>query len=250
MKKTIFLLMLCALFISCNDDEDNAEPGSLNLTLSNMVEGQPIQLGNAEYENASSERYVVDELKYILSNIVLVQADGSEFIYPVADSYFLVDEADALSKVISLDNIDAGDYVAVRFGFGVDPMQYPIESGTLNFIPRAEEAGMLWSWSAGYKFLKFEGSYTTPAVTETTPFLFHVGSHGATLDNYKEITLPIGTVTINNTVQPSRDIQFEVATIFNGSNIIAIDNKNEIMVDPVNAPLIADNISGAFSVQE
>jgi len=250
MKKTFFLLMLCTLFIACNDEEENAEPGSLNLTLSNMIEGQPIQLGNTEYENSSGERYIVDELKYILSNIVLVRADGSEFIYPVADSYFLINEADVLSKSISLDNIDAGDYVAIRFGFGVDPMQYPIESGTLNFVPRAEEAGMLWSWSAGYKFLKFEGSYTTPIVTETTPFLFHVGSHGANLDNYKEITLPIGTITINTAVQPSRDIQFEVSAIFNGTNTIAIDNKNEIMIDPINAPLIADNISGAFSILE
>ena len=249
MKKLITLLCVSLLILSCNNEEENQEPGVLNLSFTNTVADQAVDLGNTAYTNQSGEQFVIDELKYIISNISLVREDGTEFIYPIEDSYFLISEEDAASRSIALNTIDAGAYVAIKFGFGVDPMKYPIESGTLNFIPRAEEAGMLWSWSAGYKFLKFEGNYTAAGSTVSEPFLYHVGSHGATLDNYKEITLPLDTVTISSATPSNRSIQFDVGAIFDSVHTISIDFKNEIMVDPVNAPLIADNISTAFSIQ-
>ena len=252
MKRILYILCIGLITLSCNNDESsqNPDPGTLNLTFTNVISGVAVQMGDTEYENQSGERFVINDLKYILSNVVLVREDGTTFTYPVADSYFVIDEADAGSKSIALTDIDAGDYVAIRFGFGVDPSKYPIESGTLNFVPRAEEAGMLWSWSAGYKFILFEGTYKAAGSDVSEPFLYHVGSHGATLDNYKEITLPMTTVNINGQIQASRALQFNVADIFDSTHTLSIDNKNEIMVDPVNAPLIAENISTAFSVNQ
>ena len=128
-------------------------------------------------------------------------------IYPQDQSYFLINEAEPSSQNIQLEGIEAGDYTTVTFGFGVDPTKYPIESGTLNFIPTAEEGGMLWTWSAGYKFIKLEGDYTTQNATEEASFIVHVGSHGANLDNYKEVTVPLnnnGYLTIGEKVNASK----------------------------------------------
>ena len=178
------------------------------------------------------------------------------YLYPPEQSYFVINEADLNSQSIQLEGIEAGEYTDITFGFGVNPTKYPIESGTLNFIPTAEEAGMLWTWSAGYKFILLEGDYTPQDATESAPYIVHVGSHGANLDNYKEITLSLeGDIanqdfTIAEGLNASKTLFFDVAQVFDGPNTISIDNKPDIQVDPVNAPKIANNISTAFSVPQ
>lgn len=254
MKKFIGLLAvaICVL-TSCKEDESSSlNPGTLNLTFENRIAESPLILGET-YTNTSNENYRVSELKYIISNITLRRKDGSLFIIPPEESYFVVNQAQASSLTINLDNIDAGAYESVSFGFGVDPTKYPIQSGTLNFIPTAEETGMLWTWSAGYKFIKFEGDFTSNSTQEESPFLIHVGSHGANLDNYREITVPLENTIdedfmIAEDIQASQHINFDIAQIFDGPNLISLENKSDIQVDPENAPKIASNISTAFSI--
>ena len=196
MRKYVALLVgFATLLTACNNNDEPGnivqDPGSLNLVFENIVNGTPLAMTPTTYTNSSNETYAVNELKYIISNITLIKSDNTEYIYPVEDSYFLINEDG--SKTASLSDIPADIYKGIKFGFGVDPTKYPIESGTLNFIPLAEEAGMLWTWSAGYKFLKFEGDFTNATnPDDATPFLYHVGSHGANLDtvSYTHLTLP------------------------------------------------------------
>ncbi len=248
MKRLIFFFISTIVLLSCNsDDNSNNEPGSLELRFVNSIGSENLSLGTT-YTNSSNEEYTVNELKYIISNITLTRKDGSQFIYPVAESYAVINEGISTSKKISLSDIDAGTYEKITFGFGVDPTKYPIESGTLNFVPTAEEAGMLWSWSAGYKFIKLEGTFTPENASESSPYNIHVGSHGSNLDNYKEIELPLDDIKINADTSVSKSIYFDVSQIFNGANTIRIEDKTDIQVDPVNAPKIAQNIQAAFSI--
>jgi len=251
MKRIFIIALAIATMFSCKEDEAQIqEPGTLNLSFDNTI-----NLGES-YTNTSGESYTVNELKYIISNITLTRKDGSVVIYPTDQSYFVINEADANSLTVQLNDIEAGAYTSMTFGFGVDPTKYPIESGTLNFIPTAEEAGMLWTWSAGYKFIKLEGDFITQGGTEEEPYLIHVGSHGANLDNYKEITVPLGDDIANTDfniaegLNASQTIYFDVAKVFDGPNTISLENKSDIQVDPVNAPLIATNIATAFSVPQ
>jgi len=252
MKKTIIILLAAIAITACKEDESQTpDPGILNLTFENVINGSPLNFGDS-HVNTSLETFTVNELKYIISNITLTRKDGSIVVYPPDQSYFVINEADANSQSIQLEGIEAGAYTDITFGFGVNPTKYPIESGTLNFIPTAEETGMLWTWSAGYKFIMLEGDYTAQNAGESAPFLIHVGSHGANLDNYKEITVSLEEsntnedFTIAEGINASRTILFDVAQVFDGPNTISIDNKPDIQVDPINAPLIASNISTAF----
>lgn len=254
MRKYVALAVgFATLLTACNNNDEPGsivqDPGSLNLTFENVVIGTSISMNPTSYTNSSNETYTISELKYIISNITLIKSDNTEYIYPVEDSYFLINEDG--SKIASLSDIPADTYKGIKFGFGVDPTKYPIESGTLNFIPLAEEAGMLWSWSAGYKFLKFEGNYSSATdPTNETPFRYHVGSHGANLDNYKEITLTLNEFQISSENTASKTIQFDIAKIFDAIHTLSLEEKDDIQVDPVNAPKIAENISTAFSISE
>jgi len=251
MKKIIACFILLSLW-SCKDDDTTETPGNLNITFENTVDNTILQLQTETYTNSSGETYRVNELKYIISNITLSRKDGGTHTIPVDQSYFVINEADSGSKMITLTDIPAGIYTSMTFGFGVDSSQYPIASGTLNFVPTAEEADMLWSWSAGYKFIKFEGDFTEAGDTTFNPFTIHVGSHGAALDNYKEVTLPLGNdvantdFKINQDTNASQRIIFDVAAIFDGTNTIRLTDKADIQVDPINAPKIATNIAIAF----
>ncbi|WP_299435769.1 MbnP family protein [uncultured Aquimarina sp.] len=246
MKKFLILLITLIVITSCKDDDD-AKFGALNVDFINKAGSDLITLNAGFYTNMSNETYTVSELKYIISNIVLIKENGEEFIYPVADSYFLINEEVSSSKQITLDDIDAGVYTKIRFGVGVDQSNYPL-NGVTNFIPTAEESGMLWSWSAGYKFVKFEGSFTPQGGT-SSDFLLHIGSHGTVLDNYKEITLDISnTLTIGDQTTSNLSIETDVAKIFDSTNTYSLEQKSDVQVDPVNAPILAENISTMFAI--
>ncbi len=239
-------LMIASLFFSCKSD-DNDGTGSLTITFDNKVGASDLVLNTGSYTNGSNEAYEVTTLKYIISNIVLTDTDGNTFEYPKEDSYFLINEANAGSQSITLTNVKADRYTSIKFGFGVDQSNYPL-NGMQNFVPTAEEEDMLWSWSAGYQFIKFEGNYTPQGGTEGT-FIMHVGSHGTNLDNYKEITLSLPSeARVSSSSTPTLSIEADIAKVLDGTHTISIENKDEIQVDPVNAPLIATNVTGMFTV--
>ncbi len=247
----IYILILASIIIltGCSGDSspNTPEVGNLTLDFNNLIGDNNLTLNSRVYTNNSDETYEVSELKYIISNIVLTSATGASHTIPVEDSYFVINQDGATTATLS--DIPVGNYTGIRFGVGVDPTKYPIESGTLNFIPTAEEAGMLWTWSAGYKFIKFEGIYTTTTdEDEPNTFLYHVGSHGATLDNYKEVELSISK-EITSTATASQTINFDVAKIFDSINTLSLEEKSDIQVDPENAPKIAENVQTAFSIQ-
>ncbi|WP_024768556.1 MbnP family protein [Aquimarina macrocephali] len=249
MKNIIYILIATLVIVSSckNDDEGTTKTfGNVVLDLKNTINSNGIELTTDSYTNGSNEVYIISELKYIISNVVLIKANGEEFTYPVDRSYFLINEEVLESKKVNLSDISAGQYTKIRFGFGVDQSKYPL-NGMANFIPTAEESGMLWSWSAGYKFLKFEGTYTTNGGA-STDFLIHVGSHGTTLDNYKEITLELpSTLTIEESKSPEVAINVDIAKIFDGTNTHSLEVKNSIQVDAEFAPKIAENISTMFT---
>jgi hypothetical protein len=251
MKNIIYILIAALVMVSsCKNDDEGATKtfGNVVLDFKNTINSNGIELITDSYTNGSNEVYNISELKYIISNIVLINANGDEFTYPADRSYFVINEAAVESKKVNLADISAGEYTKIRFGVGVDQSKYPLDGGGItNFIPTAEENGMLWSWSAGYKFIKYEGTYTVNGGTNTD-FSIHVGSHGTTLDNYKEITLELpSTLTIEESKSPEVAINVDVAKIFDGTNTHSLEEKNSIQVDPVFAPKIAENISTMFT---
>lgn len=254
MRFNIFITTIClTLLMSCSSDDTTEsddsqnDVGDLKINFSNTVGDEILNLNAQTYTKNGGETFEVDELKYIISNIVLIDEEGNQFVYPQADSYFLINEEVTNTKSIQLDRIDAKTYTSITFGFGVDQSNYPL-NGINNFVPTAEENDMLWSWSAGYKFLKFEGSYSSTNV-DSHPFLYHIGSHGQNLDNYREISLNfLQPLALSSSETPQIDIEFDVIKIFNSEHSLLLSDKDDIQIDPVNAPKIVDNITNAFKI--
>ena len=248
--KKLWLLITLISFMACSEDSDDntSSQDLMNVTLQfqNQIEGENVVLNSESYVNAD-ETYQIETLRYIISNIVLIAENGEEFVYPQAESYFVINEENEASKSITLENIPAQNYAAIRFGLGVDQSNYPL-NGVNNFVPTAEENNMLWSWSAGYIFLRFEGNYTSATATNH-PFAYHIGSHGEMLDNYKEITLDFENMLSPNSSN-SVEITSNIAKIFNAEFSLSLEEKDDIQVDPEYSPQVMANFSQSFSTQQ
>ncbi len=254
--KSIYKLTWSFIFLmvvsSCSNDGGSAElqgEGSVKFEFDNSFEGDDLLLNTSSYTNSQNESLTITRLNYIVSNFVLTDDSGETFRYPKDDSYFIANEENGKTE-ITLHSVPAGKYVSVRFGIGVDQEKYlQGAEGQGDFLTEAEQSDMTWSWQAGYKFLNFEGTFVSETVTEPTEFKVHMGSHGSSLDNYKEVLLDLGTeALVSSTMSPIIHLVADANDILDGENKISLTEESVIMVSEEKSPKIAINTSKMFRV--
>lgn len=251
-KITAVMAMALALVVtSCSKDDPADETptgtGTLKLEFDNVYGSADFAFGT-NYTNSNGEVITPSSIKYIVSNVVLTKADGSTFTYPKSDSYFIVDEATATSQIISLPNIPAGDYKTVKFGIGVDQAQWALgATGQGNFLTAAQTAGMMWSWTAGYKFLAFEGTFTSATVTTAAQYKIHTGQTGTDY-NYSDVTLALpANALVRTTITPQIHILTDLKKIMDGTHKVSLSTAATIMGGSQLAQ-ITTNFPSMFSV--
>ncbi len=249
--KTLIFLSLLIVTACDTDDETESLSGENRLTLEfdNSFSGDDLLLETSSYTNANGETLSIARFNYIVSNFMLIDENGEEFRYPKDESYFIISEENGLTEVI-LENIPAGNYIALRFGLGVDQEKYQQGAeGQGDFLEIAEENEMMWSWQAGYKFLNFEGSFTSESNSEQTDFKIHTGSHGSSLDNYKEVQVNFPSdAVVSADLSPLVHFEVDASSILTGTHKIKLSEKAVIMVDEEKSPKIAENALEMFSV--
>lgn len=252
---SILTLLLASLFFSCSKDDDsssteNKQPGIAKIEFDNAVNGDDLILESTYYSKSNDEKYSIDEVKYIVSNIVLIDNLGTEFVYPKDESYFIINEKNTPSMELDLTQIPAGTYTQIKFGFGVDQEKYlQGASGQGDLLVEAEQEEMMWAWQAGYRFLKLEGNFKVGNDNTETFYKYHVGSHGSTLDNYKEITLNLPIpAQVEKGKSPTIHIVANLSKVFDGVHTMTINDNPQIMVNPDLSPKVAENVSNMFMV--
>ncbi|ELY1979319.1 hypothetical protein ABF176_001531 [Flavobacterium psychrophilum] len=258
LKKIMAIMALVLVFASCSKNEDPINvitgEGRVGLEFDNVFGSSNLILNTQVNTTSQGEKLKISECKYIVSNIVLTKDDGSIYVYPKANSYFIIDEAKETSRKIVLKSIPAGNYTKVTFGIGVDEAQFRLgATGQGDFLTQAQDAGMMWSWSAGYKFVMFEGMFTSPTATTDTSFMVHTGKIAAAY-NYKEVTINFPqNATVRTTITPDVHIFADVAKIIDGTNKIKLSDNNRngmgaMIMGGANLPLITSNLSEMFVV--
>ena len=252
-----FAILATTFLMSCSDDDNqNTITGTGNLTIEydNSFAGNDLVLTTQPNTTSNNEVLKISTIKYIVSNIVLTNEDGSTFTYPKSDSYFIVDELNSESLFLQLKNVPAGNYTKVKFGIGVDQAQWEAgAAGQGDFLAQAQAADLLWSWSAGYKFLAFEGHFTSPTVSTETPFMVHTGKTGTDY-NYTEITLDLPQkALVRTTITPEIHVVADLAKIIDGTNKIKLSDNNmggmgAMIMGGANLPLVTANLNGMFTI--
>lgn len=247
-----FLGALIFLVSCSNDDEgtgsDLKGTGDVKLTFDNGVGDDDLLLGSS-YTNSQGETLTIDRLNYIVGNFRLTDADGNVFTYPKDQSFFIISEETGATEVV-LHDVPAGKYESITFGIGVDQEKYlQGAEGQGDLLTEAEDNEMMWSWQAGYKFLNFEGTFTSATVTDPTEFKIHMGSHGSSLDNYKETTLNFGTdALVGEGMEPIVHMVADANAILDGGHKLALSEQAVVMISEEKSPQIAENVSTMFRV--
>ena len=137
--------------------------------------------------------------------------------------------------------LEAGTYDAVRFGMGlppeintdIDPASYP-NSHPLSVIG---SAGMFWTWSSGYIFVKYEGKFALETGTQLLePGSYHCGTDAS----YRTVTLELSEpLVIASETTENLTLTLDAAKALNGTND-AID----LAVDPVTHNAQGDSLGG------
>ncbi|NRB58632.1 MAG: hypothetical protein HRU50_01670 [Winogradskyella sp.] len=256
LKYTIALLM-CATLLNCSNDDDHSEDltgqkGDVVLKFDNAVGDQDFIFGTT-YNKSNNESFVLNNLKYIISNVRVTDTDGNTYTYPTELNAFIIDEADGNNAgeiLVNLEDIDAADYAEITFGIGIDQSRFILGAeGQGEFLTLAQEEGMMWSWATGYKFVRFDGTFSTSTITDEA-LNIHMGSVGTTLDNYREVTLTFpNTVRVRDNKSPEIHIVADISKIFDGETSVNFsDGYNQVHTNETTTPIIANNIQSMFMV--
>ncbi|MEP1488539.1 MAG: MbnP family protein [Algibacter sp.] len=255
--KFTFALLLCANIFSCTSDDDNTEDlsgqkGDLILKFDNGVGDQDF-IFETIYTRTNGESYKLTTLKYLISNVSLKDDMGNTYTYPAEDNIFIVSEANGNNAgeiYITLEDVDAANYTSVTFGVGIDQERYALGAdGQGDFLTIAQDEGMMWSWATGYRFMRFDGTYST--TTETDAALnIHMGSVGTSVDNYKETTLSLpNEVLVREDTTPEIHIKTDISQVFDGVTTVSFDDGYaQVHTDVTTTAIIGANMIGAFSV--
>lgn len=233
------------LFAACDKDDTEPttpKPGTMEVMFEHKVGDNALALNSTTYTTHHGEDFTVKTFKYYISNVVLTTTDGSTYAEP--ESYHLVDESDASSKMFNITDVPAGDYKSVTFMIGVDSARNVsgAQTGALDPIH-----GMFWSWNNGYIMAKFEG--TSPQSTGTDGYVeYHVGGFKGENSVLRTVTLNFDEVmkVDNNTVH--QHINVNLAHWFHGDNHILFADVYDVHMPGETARKMADNYQHMFSL--
>lgn len=281
MKKNILSLCVAlgaVILVSCNNDTAQ-DTSNVVLQFNNTFKNTNIVLGGKDATTATTNTseagqiHRFSELKYVVSNIRLVTADGREVPYHANDldrGATVINQAKPQTLQYVLENIPAGEYKQLKFGLGVKP-----ELNTLDqerFPKFYAEAGandtkMMWEWGTGYRFTKIEGFYDA----DNKELSIHTGSTEEGTQNdpssyvpgvnaYRDIQLSLPQSLVVGERTSRIIIQADFDKLLSGkSHTIVLDGQNATpnVHTALNMEKFVDNlggngttdVSGMFSVQ-
>ncbi|WP_278555303.1 MbnP family protein [Elizabethkingia bruuniana] len=233
----LFILSSCRS--SDSTETEDTTPGNLQIKFENGFNNLgDIVLGQTAQTSSGGQKHNFTTLKYIVSNIVLIDEGGKEFKYNYNNpdkGAFIVDQAEAKAGIVYIDlaDIPRNNYKKIRFGLGISQSAYLLgQDGQGIFWQKAKAAGMAWSWAAGYIFTKLEGNYGS--ATPDTKFMNHCGNMGNTSANntadlYREITLDLPmTARVTKNIKPSIHILADLNQYLSGQASLNLNKDNEM----------------------
>lgn len=228
----------------CKKDIPADATGTFTLEMQHVVGSAPLDLSAATYQNANGDDFTVSTFKYYLSNIRLRRADNSTYLVP--ESYFLVDQAKAETRVLRLSGVPVGDYTGIGFTVGIDSAR--TKEGRFTGVLNANN-GMFWDMN-GPEFINLKLEGTSPQA-RTGGLIFHIaGYKQSTTNTIRTVMLPLpgGGLPIRADRSPQLYAKANVLKLFTGPHQIDFSRIYNTMGGP-NATKVADNLAaGLFSI--
>lgn len=265
--KFLSLLFIAFTFLtstSCrNNDEDDSSSetkGKLQIKFENGFNNLGnIALNQTTQTSSNGQKHQFSTLKYVISNISLIDENGNEFKYHENNpdkGAFIINQENAVAGIIyvDLDEIPKNNYKKIKFGLGISQNAYLLgQNGQAEFWEKAKKESLTWSWAAGYIFVKLEGKYGTGSAN--TEFMNHTGNMGNiaannTPDLYREVILDLPTTArVSASVKPSIHILADLNQYLSGETTISLSTTNDMaMGSNQHLVNVTNNLTKMFKV--
>lgn len=198
----------------------------------------------------------VTRMQYYVSEIKIVH-DGGQ-VTPVTDMHLLVTAQK--DSIFELGSFDVTTIEGIEFSIGVDaafnhldPSTYPAGD------PLAlQNPTMHWGWTAGYRFIAFEGKSSNNGTTFPDVFQIHTVDDA----NYRTVTLPVSGVmdgdhlAINidaDYTQLLTDLNVQGGVVSHAANgpsaVIAENMKNHVFTpSSIASSTVEPGVAGSFGI--
>ena len=214
-----FLCISIFIFSSCSSEEEN-----INITLNFTHNWDGITITNQDlnalkFTNANGEKISIEKLRYLVSNISLVDSKN----------HHLIDFSENTGTSITISNLTNGTYtLSFRFGFSdednKDGIHQDLNSVSFN-VP-----GML---GGGYHFMQFDGKYIDN-INQETGFNYHaIRAVDKTDPNnlkFEDTSFEVNLGTVVITSATEIEIKMNLAEWFKNPNTWNLNELNTVLM--------------------
>ena len=203
------LLSMLAFFSSCEKEEPQADK-NFTLTFKTTYDGVPLE----KYKNFAydARNIQINKFNTFLSDLILVKQDGSEHRLSDIEWVDFTPDLASNDKAVEVKfqyTVPAGDYKALKIGYGVRPdlnAKKPTDFAPEHPLNRENE---YWSGWQSYIFTKVQGLYDLDGAGDPESTLtYHCGSDAVYQTSSMSANIP---VTATN---GSLTVEFDVKKLF------------------------------------
>ena len=227
-KNNLFFLFIFAfsLAFSCKEKEnipcEKDHLGSVILQFTHTVDEQPIQLNKLIYTNAAGNQYQVNEVKYFISKVFLVDHTGKSFWVKQDDGIHYIDLGLENTKRWKIDDIPFNTYTSVSFIFGLDE-----KDNQSNRFVNPPECNFSWpeNLGGGYHYMQINGKFLNKEnriqnmnIHTGIGTVYNENNEIKFIHNYFSISLPV-VFSVNEKTATSLNINMEIQRWFDTPNL-------------------------------
>lgn len=191
-RSSVYLLsLLFFVAVSCTKNHNEVVPevtkGNVSIQMGYRFDASAFVSDTLAFTHPLGYKMSVVNLQFYLSDVKLINADGSTFLVSQA---FYFDAKDPKFNKVTLIDIPAGNYSGMSFNIGLDSLM-----NKPNYLPATvENNNMEWplAMGGGYHFMKLEGNYTDTGGTHG--YAMHVGRN----ENLVPVTLSNKSFTVGS----------------------------------------------------
>ena len=218
------------------EEDDGSCKYNLSLSFTHTVDGNALETDQMIYTNTASQNYSVQTLRYLLSDITLHSANGTNILL---DEVHFVTISDPSTFNLDIQDLNSANYTAISFTMGLDSLKN-ITDNYLNesFFPS-------FSWpeflGGGYHYMQLEGKFNT----DTTFYNTHTGgTNGLDFSFTKNFPITLNIENANTTVT----INMEINNWYSNPNTITLTTDGIMENANKQALLQANGIVDVFTV--
>jgi len=242
-----FAFVFAALVAGCGSDstkpDEDGPKGKVTVNVEHAVDGDPLVFDEIRYTNAAGNQYSVITLKYFVSDVTFLGAQGES---TASEDARFINARDPVKRAFIVDRVPVGEYTTLRLTFGLD--ENLNVSGALPST--TDNLNMEWppTLGGGYHYMQLEGHYIRQDLS-TGSFNVHTGKFGHAHYITMDLSLP-APMNIADDGWKIR-LSMNVNEWFAHPDIYDFDDFGPSIMEDMDAQhLLRDNGADVFSVVE